>query len=213
MDDLTTLLHDADPGHVSTAAGAAAEELASAAPLLAETAPDDRRTGLHATRPVLVGAVVGGLVLTGGLAAAAPSLIDLFSDDSPVVTSVEFEVPSGAAEASCSLFLNVVPADGQVHADSSGGETSGGSPETFDQAELDAVETFLRTHDWSDVIAEVAPFDGTTVTSDELGGTSLEGSFTSIKDAVEEALAAEGLNASGSAILVETSQCGVGDLP
>ncbi|MBN0038923.1 hypothetical protein JN535_01890 [Cellulosimicrobium cellulans] len=51
------------------------------------------------------------------------------------------------------------------------------------------------------------------MTSDGAGGTTLEGGFTSIKDAVEEVLAQVRLNASGSAILVETAQCGVGDLP
>ncbi|WP_435737732.1 hypothetical protein V5D56_03765 [Cellulosimicrobium sp. PMB13] len=209
MNDLDTLLRSADPGRTSPHARDAAERLAATAPLLATTAPDDRSAGRRVTRPVLVTAVGGALVLTGGLAVAAPSLLDLFGAGSPVVETVELEVPGG----SCSVFLNVVPADGAVHADSSGGETSGGSAETFDQAEFDAVEAFLRTHDWSDVMAEAAPFGGTSVTSDGSEGGTVEGSFTSVKEPVEEVLAAHGLNATGSAILVESAECGAGTLP
>lgn len=207
--DLDLLLGRADPAAVDSTVAQEATALASCAASLAavEPRPPGRmRRGL--SRPALIGAMAGGLVLTGGVAAAAPTLLDFFAADSPVVDTVRFDLPGG--DASCSVFLNVVPADGTTYTDDSGRDAGGGSAASFDRADFDAVEAFLRTHDWSGLLAQLDPFGGTTVQSDPDGAMTMQGSFNGVSAAVEQVLADNGLNTTNSAILVETARCGVG---
>lgn len=211
MPDLDHLLHAADPADLTPGAGQEARALATHAAALGTepgAAPGAEPRRRRVARPALIGAVAGALVLTGGVATAAPALLDFFGADSPVVSTVRFDVPG--ADASCSVYLNVVPADGTTYTDDSGLDAGGGSAATFDRADFDAVEAFLGTHDWSAVIAEVDPFADTTVESDPAGTTTMRGSVTSISSAVAEVLTDNGLNGTGSAILVETSRCGIG---
>lgn len=208
MPDLDLLLRAADPAdlHPTAVAEALALATCTAEPgVLPDLRPQRRR---RLSRPAVIGAVVGGLVLTGGVAAAAPALFDFFGTDSPVVSTVQFEVPG--ADASCSLFLNVVPADGTTHTDVNGLNAGGGSAATFDRADFDAVEAFVRSHDWSGVVAEVDPFAGTNAGTDPDGTVTVEGNYVpGVSAAVEQVLAENGLNTTRSAILVETTQCGI----
>lgn len=89
-----------------------------------------------------------------------------------MASAVEFEVGSGSA--SCSAFLNNVPADGTAYTDASGLVTRGGSASTFEQADFEATEAFLREHDWSSVIAQVDPFGDVTTESRD-GGVAMAG--------------------------------------
>lgn len=208
MRDLDQLLRGADPADLDPAVTQEATALASYAAAFAASSDRPTRNRRVLSRPALVAAVAGGLVFTGGVAAAAPTLLDFFAADSPVVSTVRFDVPG--ADASCSVFLNVVPADGTTYTDDSGLDAGGGSAATFDRADFDAVEAFLRSHDWSGVIDQADPFGDTTVEADPDGTVRMQGSYIDISGPVEQVLADNGLNTTKSAILVQTQQCGVG---
>jgi hypothetical protein len=202
MTDLDARLRAADPANLTLDATHAAQDLAGQ---VGGLAPAARRFG-RVRRPVLVGAVVGGLALSGGAAFAAPALIDLFSSSSPIAVTV----PLGDA-GSCSLFVNVVPADGATHTDKTGLKITKGSAATFDQREFDATAAFVKSHDWSSVVAGTHPFADVHATTKD-GTTSGSGVFDTdqITHAVQAELTQNGLDAGGSAAIVTTGMCGTG---
>lgn len=202
MTDLDARLRAADPARLTLDAADAAQDLAGRT---AGLAPGTRRLA-RVRRPVLVGAVVGGLALTGGAAFAAPALLDLFSPSSPIAVTV----PLGDV-GSCSAFVNLVPADGVTHTDKSGLDVKEGSAATYDQREFDAAAAFVKSHDWSSVVAGIHPFADVQVTT--TGGTSsVSGAFDTaqLTKAVKAVLAQNGLDAGGSAAIVTTGSCGTG---
>lgn len=204
MNDLDARLRTADPAaSLGPDAAQASINLAARAGTLTAPSPESwwRR------RPVVVAAVAGGIALAG-TAAAAATVLDLFSPDSDIAVTVEVEMPAGAeSSASCTSYLNLVPANGQVYEDNAEGSTSGGSAETFDQADFDATVAYIRERDWSDL---VAPTMTATTSLTEDGETALEGEFGGFAEIIEQELAANGLNTTGSAILVESASCEVG---
>ncbi|OJX93915.1 MAG: hypothetical protein BGO96_00150 [Micrococcales bacterium 73-15] len=152
--------------------------------------------------------VAAGVLTLGATAAAAEGVFDLFSADSPIHLSTTHELAGGTG--GCGLFVNVLPADGEARTDASGVTIQSGSPETFDQAEYDAVADFMATHDWD---AELAGVEWENTTYDDVPGGGVEGSGTVDLDGVQAkitaALEREGLNAGGSADLVTAVSCGV----
>ncbi|MFV0426400.1 MAG: hypothetical protein ACK5KU_05105 [Beutenbergiaceae bacterium] len=202
MDQFEHRLNNADPASaLPPDAIDAARALAARAPALSPVAASRR-----ISRPALTALVASGAILAGTAAATAPIVLDLWSDESPVALTVPIDMPTGTVgEASCTIFVNLVPADGQVHYDDEGQPLPSGAAEPFSQEEFDAVENFVRNHDWT-VLTE-----GFLVTADtfenEDGNAVVQASLEGVSDIVDAELAANGLNESGSAVVVETFSC------
>lgn len=207
MNDLDARLRTADPA-ATLGPDAAQGSVTLAARAAAVTAPAaPAPTSWWRRRPVVTVLVAGGIALAG-TAAAAVTVLDLFSPNSDIAVTVEFEVPAGAqGGASCTSYLNLVRADGQSYSDNDGFTTSGGSAESFDQADFDATVAYIRERDWTDLVAPT--LSGTTSLTGD-GEIALEGELGGVAEIVEAELAANGLNSTGSAILVETGSCQVG---
>ena len=137
------------------------------------------------------------------------ALLDLFSPSSPIVVTVPF-----GQVGSCSAFVNVVPADGATHTDKSGVPVKAeGSAATFDQHEFDAAAAFVRSHDWSAVIAGIHPFAGVQATTTADGTSTMSGGpidTDQLTTAVQATLTQNGLDTGGSAAIVTTGSCGAG---
>lgn len=207
MDPLNTTLRDADPaGSLDPASEHAAQRMAANAAHLADTPPQP--TGRR-IRPAVAALAVGGIAVAA-TAAAAPVVLDLFSAESAVVAStIELDVPVGGGAASCTAYLNVVPANGEFHEEANGFDLSDVPvAANFDTDDYQATEAFLRDYDWGDDIAALA-FAGTTTSLDDEGNTvwTVPGTEYSIKERAEAVLAENGLNTTGSAYLIESGSC------
>ena len=212
--DLDDLLRTADPAPPTTTQGPAVESALSG--LVASTRASDP-TPLAARHPSrarrwAIPATVG-LVLVGGTAAAGGGAFDgifnLFSPAAPVHVSTWQELPDGGG-GGCALFYNALPADGQARTDESGLTIQAGSPETFDQAEYDAVVAFMESYDWETELADIQ-WEDSTLTRGTDGGIYSNGTVDPdlVTDRVTQVLEREGLNPGGSADIVATAMCGV----
>lgn len=201
MTDLDALLRAADPAYLTPDVADAARDLARRTSGLV---PDSRRPG-RVRRPVLVGAVVGALAIAGGMAFAATTHLDLFSPGSPITVTA----PLGDI-GSCTVYVNLVPADGETHTDKSGLEVTRGSAATFDQHEFDVTVQFVQRYDWSSVVAKFDHSADVRVTTPE-GPSTVGGVFDprQVTAVVQGVLAQNGIDTGGSAAVVTVSSCGL----